>query len=113
MSSTIENLDIQELRLPCRRKTPKMYDDGLAEGDFHDDVKVHYCQYYFEAIGLAVNSIKNRFNQPGYQIYQDDIHPQLLHAQLLTFRLEFKHFYEEKYGSMDGVKLTIFDINHL
>ena len=43
-------------------------------------------------------------------IFKGDIQPQLLHAQLLTSHLEFKYFYVEKYGSIDGVKLTMFDI---
>ena len=31
----------------------------------------HYRQNYFEAIDLAVTSIEDRFNQPGYLIYQN------------------------------------------
>ena len=54
MSSTAETLDIQEPQLPRRRKAPKRYDDDLAEGDFHNDVKAYYHQYYFEAIDVAV-----------------------------------------------------------
>ena len=66
MSSTAETLDIQQPQLPCTRKAPKSYDDGLAEGDFHNDIVANYRQYYYEAIDLATNSIKKRFNQPGY-----------------------------------------------
>lgn len=31
--------------------------------------KEHYRQYYFEAIDLIINCIKDRFDQPGYRIY--------------------------------------------
>ena len=29
----------------------------------------HYCLQYFEALDLAVVSIRNRFDQPGYAVY--------------------------------------------
>jgi len=45
-------------------------DDG-TEGDFLTDVKSYYRQQYFEAIDLVVNSIKDRFDQPGYRIYRN------------------------------------------
>ena len=54
-----------------QRKIPKRYDDGLAEGDFPTDPKALYCLYYFEAIDLVVNCIKDRFEQPGYEVYRN------------------------------------------
>ena len=30
----------------------------------------HYRRYYFEVLDLAINSIKHRFDQPGYRMYQ-------------------------------------------
>ena len=56
--------------LIMQRKIPKRYDDGLAEGDFPTEPKALYCQHYFEAIDL-VNCIKDRFEQPGYEVYRN------------------------------------------
>ena len=111
-----ESLDISDPELPRRRRAPRRFEDGLAEGDFHTDTKAYYRQHYFEAVDLVVNCIKERFDQPGYRVYRnleqlllkaaqkedftaefddvcsfykDDFNPALLHAQLLTFGIEY------------------------
>ena len=62
----VESLQIGEPELPRRQNTPRRFDDGLAEGDFHTDVEAHY---HFKAIDLVANCVKERFNQPGYYVY--------------------------------------------
>ena len=87
--------------------------DGLAESEFHDDPKIYFRQHYFEALDLAVNCIKDRFDQPGCKVYsnleqlllkviegsdvttevdcefyKDDIDSEMLKAQLHTFRTD-------------------------
>ena len=64
-----ESLEVEKAQLPWKRKLPKRYDGGLAEGEFYDDLKSYYRQHYFEAIDLAINCIQGRFKQLGYQIY--------------------------------------------
>ena len=74
-------------------------------------------QLYYEAIDLAINCIKDRFQQPGYTVYcqlenlllkaayndkefkselgfvcsfyKDDFQPELLHSQLCIFNTVF------------------------
>ena len=137
VSKCAESLDIGQPELPRRRKTPRRFDDGLTEGDFHADAKAYYRQHYFEAIDRVVNCIKERFDQPGYNVYRnleqlllkssqrkditaefdyvssfykDDFQPKLLRAQLLTFGIEFERVQRETYGSNDTKKPTILDI---
>ena len=62
-------LDVDEPKLPRHCKQPRKYDDGLSTGDFHQTPKAHYRQCYFKAIDLIINSIQDRFNQPGYRMY--------------------------------------------
>ena len=65
-----ESLDMEpEPQLPRHRKRPRRYEDGLADGEFHSDVKAYFRQHYFEAIDLTVYCIKDRFHQPGYLVY--------------------------------------------
>ncbi|SMN02628.1 hypothetical protein SPONN_1502 [uncultured Candidatus Thioglobus sp.] len=126
-----ESFDI-EPQLPRRRKVHRKYDHGSAEGEFHDTPKAYFKQHYFEAIDLAVNCIQDRFKQPGYEVYQhlellllkasenkdyetefdfvttfygEDLQPANLHAQLVTFGMDFQ-------GSCDlgERKPDIFDI---
>lgn len=113
-----ENMKVDEPRLPRRRKLPRRYADCLSHGEFHDTPASFYKQIYFEALDLMINCIKQRFDQPGYRIfqsmeshpikacmrddfeselkevyetYQDDWDKDLLQSQLLTLGVSFKH----------------------
>ena len=96
-----------------------------------------YHQLYYEAIDNIICSLKNRFDQPGYDVYckleqllvkaslkedfkapfefvcyfyKDDFQPDLLHAQLLTFGADFQATYREVYDERTPVQPRIFDI---
>ena len=58
-----------EPQLPRKRRAPKWYETGLAEAEFHEDPKAYYRQHYYEAFDLVINCIKERFDQPGYEVY--------------------------------------------
>ena len=62
-------LDVGEPQLPWKRKLPKRYEQGNSEPEFHATAKALYRQTYFEVIDLAVSSITERFEQPGFRIY--------------------------------------------
>lgn len=131
--SLSESLNIAP-QLPRHRKRPRRYEEGLAASEFHNDPKAFFRQHYFEAIDLVVNCIKDRFHQPGYEVYskleqllvkacqsediteevdficefyKDDLHPTTLKAQLLTLEVEFQH----THGSQ-GTKATFVDIKN-
>ena len=63
--------DTDEPTLPRKRRLPRRYELGDGESHHSNPVEVHYQQNYFEAIGLAVISIEDRFNQLGYLVYQN------------------------------------------
>ena len=63
--------DTDEPTLPRKRKAPRRYEVGDGESHHSNTVEDHYRQNYFEAIDLAVTSIEDRFNQPGYLLYQN------------------------------------------
>ena len=57
--------------LPCKRRAPQRYEVGSAEGSHSTTVKDLYrCQYY-EVLDIAITSITNRFDQPGYAMYKN------------------------------------------
>ena len=64
------NLDISEPDLPRKRKMPRRFEVGEGETHFPVTVEEHYCRYYFEALDLTINCIRQRFDQPGYRMYQ-------------------------------------------
>ena len=107
-------LDISEPELPRKRKAPRRIEIG---SHFPATVEEHYRRYYFEVLDLAINSIKQRFDQSGYRMYQHleslllktsngenfdedlkeithfycaDIEASMLHVQLQTLATHFK-----------------------
>ena len=69
ITASAENLDVSKPALPRRHKIPRCFDDGAAP-TFHATVEDHYRVIYFEAIDLITSSIEDRFDQPGYKIYE-------------------------------------------
>ena len=57
--------------LPRKRKVPRRIDDGSGDSYSSETAEEHYRLQYFEAIDLAVESIKDRFDQPGYAVYRN------------------------------------------
>ena len=57
--------------LPRKRRAPQRFEVGTGEGSHSSTVEDHYRQAYFEVLDLAIASISDRFNQPGYAIYQN------------------------------------------
>ena len=86
-----------------------------VEGKFQED---HYMHIYFEAIDLIVNCITERFNQPGFLIYQHVENLLLKAANCKEYQSELK-FVLEFYGSdLDGsslapsLKYFLLHVNH-
>ena len=63
-------LDICEPQLPRRRKIPMRYQIGSSEHHHADTIEEYYRRYYYEVLDYTINSIRNRFNQPGYRTYK-------------------------------------------
>lgn len=66
-----EDLDADPPILPRRRKRPKKYDQGSAEPEYPESPKASFRASYFEALDLAINSIVQRFDQPGFEVYRN------------------------------------------
>ena len=64
------NTDTKEPAPPRQRKAPLRYEVGGGDSFHFDSVEDHYRQKFFEAIDLAVTSIEDRFNRPGFLVYQ-------------------------------------------
>ena len=64
-----EEYDVNDPVLKRKRKLPSRFDHGEADHEFPDTPYEHYLRLYLEALDNVINRIKDRFNQPGYQIY--------------------------------------------
>ena len=50
-------------------KVPKRLDDGTAAHEYPATAEDHFKQIYYEALDLIISCITDRFDQPGYRIY--------------------------------------------
>ena len=71
IESLCTRLDCEEPVLPRKRKAPRHLEYGDGEGYHSLTIEEHYRQQYFEALDLAISSIQDRFNQPGYATYKN------------------------------------------
>ena len=61
----------EEPSLPRKRKAPTRFKVGDGDSYHSPTIQEHYRRHYFEAIDLAISSIQNRFDQPGYSVYRN------------------------------------------
>ena len=56
--------------LPRKRRAPQRYEVGSEEGSHSTTVEDHYRRQYYEVLDIAIASVTNRFDQPGYVMYK-------------------------------------------
>ena len=93
--------------MPRRRKVPRRFEEGREDTHSYPSTpEDHYRKIYFEEIDLIVNCITDRFNQPGFLIYQHVESLLLKAANCKEYQSELK-FVLEFYGSdLDGSSLS-------
>ena len=57
--------------LPRKRRAPQRYEVGSAEGSHSTTVKDLYRCRYYEVLDIAITSITNHSDQPGYAMYKN------------------------------------------
>lgn len=119
---------------------PKPFETGNAAPEYPSSPKDLYRQHFFEAFDLVTLCIKDRFNQPGFQmyrhlqdvliknvvgdetiredidcvmnLYKNDLNESVLKTQLLSLNKLLQSEYEDlnKVTIQDIIKVTIQDI---
>ena len=106
VTMTAKNHDLNSPTLPRRRKTPKRFETGTAAAEFPVSPRDYFRVQYFEAIDLVINSIQERFNQPGFAVYRNlqDLLTNAAAGKEYTTEYEFiKSFYVE---DIDPLRLS-------
>lgn len=62
--------DTEEPCVPRRKRAPRRIEIGEGPGYHSASVEEHYRAQYYEVLDLAISSIKDRFDQPGYAAYK-------------------------------------------
>ena len=91
------SLDVDEPILPRKRKRPARYDNGTPNLEF-DTVEKYYQHFYIEAFDLIINSIRRRFDQPGFNTYKNLENLLLKAAKEEDYNSEFE-FVTNFYGT--------------
>ena len=66
-----EEFQVDSPRLPRKRRAPRQIQIGSSDGDFHTSIEEYYRAIYYEAIDFVIEAITDRFDQPGYKVYQN------------------------------------------
>ena len=64
-----ESLDVDDPQLPRKRKVPARLAQGTGPAYHPESPEKEFRRFYFEAIDLAVQSIKSRFEQKGFKMF--------------------------------------------
>ena len=64
-----ENVD--QPILPRNRRVPPSVEVGISAGENPSTPKDYYRRIYFEALDVIMETITERFDQPGYLVYKD------------------------------------------
>jgi hypothetical protein len=67
--ASADEINVDEPVLPRKKRAPSRYEDGNAPPEFHSSPRDMYRQVYYEAIDLLVQTIEDRFDQQGYNVY--------------------------------------------
>ncbi len=93
-----DHFQVSSPSLPRKRRAPQYLEVGLSASDYPTCPEDHYRQIYFEALDLIVEAIKNRFDQPGYQLYKQsqDLVLKACSGDSYESELEYVHsFYKD------------------
>ncbi len=99
----------EEPSLPRKRKAPKRLEVGSGDHYHSPTIQEHYRQQHFEAIDLAVSSIQDRFDQPGYAVYRNLEALLLKAANKEDYTAEFQEvttFYGDDFNKSELVEAT-------
>ena len=133
-----QELDVDELQLPRRRKAPRRFEEDSATSEFPLSVEDEYHHVYFEAIDLSAMSLRNRFDQKGFQTFSnveqllfkactgqcfkeeldsvrsfffDDFDKVELESQLCTLHQLYSSVVVEEMPSIDSIKTALLSLS--
>ena len=64
--ASAQKVEVNDPKLPRKRKVSSRYEDGEAPGEFVSTVEEHYRQIFYQTIDVVTNCIRDRFQQKDY-----------------------------------------------
>ena len=59
--ASAQKLEVNDPKLPRKRKGPSRYEDGEAPAEFVPTVEEHYRQIFYQTIDMVTNCIRDRY----------------------------------------------------
>ena len=59
--ASTQKIDIDDPKLPWKRKVPSRYEEGEAPAEFVFKAEQHYRQVFYQATDTVVNRVRDRF----------------------------------------------------
>ena len=59
--ASAQKLEINDPKLPRKRKVPILYEDGEVPAEFVSTAEEHYRQIFYQTIDMFSNCIRDRF----------------------------------------------------
>ena len=101
-----QKLEVNDPKLPKKRKVPSCYEHGEAPAEFVSTVEEHYRQIFYQTIDMVTNCICDRFQQKDYVETFQTMENLLLKALLEEdFGLEFQQIFSFFVCDLDKFKL--------
>ena len=98
-------IDIDEPAVPRKRRAPLRLDAHNSTGVAAAQPEDHYRMLYFETLDTVTSSIKEGFDQEGYQVYSK------LEQLLLKGVIEDYHQHEELYHDDFDIELLLVQLH--
>ena len=138
VEKTRDKFDVEEPQLARRRKVPRRFEEGTAPAEFPVSPEGEHRRLYFEALDLAVTSIRSRFDQKGFKtfcnveqllfkacrglcfneeldvvcnFFYDDFNREDLAAELLTFHKLYQSALKDELPSVDNIKTALLTLS--
>ena len=106
VGTSTQKLEVNDPKLPKKRKVPSCYEHGEAPAEFVSTVEEHYRQIFYKTIDMVTNCICDRFQQKDHVETFQTMENLLLKALLEEdFGLEFQQTFSFFGSDLDKFKL--------
>ena len=101
------DVSVDEPHLPRRRRMPNRFEARNAPAEFHDDIKTHYRQIYFESIDHLVSAISSLYDSPDFNLYMQSEQLLLKCCKKIDYQSEFETVAEFYGGDFNKENLKL------
>lgn len=102
-------LKLNEPQLPKRRKPPSRFDVGVGPATTYESPENFYRRIFFEFLDCTINFLKDRFDQPSFDIYAraENLLLRAANDELSSLQPDLEVIAEHFGGDLDNSRLEV------